>query len=465
MMNPRHTLSLVAAVALAACDTHSGPVEVESSVLTADVAAAATTATVAFSIRTLDVTGTVEGLLWGASINEIGQVAGAWYPDGSSLADGDFIWSPITGMVTKIPKDPISFAFGTHLNDGGTVAGTGGCGTLCYRAYRWTGGVATDLDPLPGDDQSFASDINNAGIIVGGSSSTADLATRTAVRWLADGTVEPLGTLLPGEGTRAHAINNPGHIVGDAGVGGDMSAPFLWTEADGMTRLVELEAAVMAVSGATYGRIVPTAINESGEIAGYWTATGSSVRNPYFWSPVEGLVDFNTLGDFGDGISISMNDLGEVTFTIVEGSSPPELTPWFWSRAAGFVRLPVLLPGQTAVQDINNESVIVGRGGRQADLQTVLWTPVTSAADALDLLEETLDDVLAGGGLDVEGGNGLRAKLDRIREHIDAGRTAAARNQLAAFINQVETMIADGRLTEAEGAALLADAETLRALL
>lgn len=71
-------------------------------------------------------------------------------------------------------------------------------------------GTATALLPLFGDNDSFATDINNRGDVSGRSVG----AVTTAVRWDADGNstaLLPLGTDLHSFG---EAINNRGHVIG-----------------------------------------------------------------------------------------------------------------------------------------------------------------------------------------------------------------------------------------------------------
>lgn len=461
MRHPSRNAAVLVALMVAACEPQADPVGAPPATLTAAAEPMAVGAGTFFALDVLEVPSPdADGAY---VINDAGQVAGGMTaPDGTR--DRDFFFDPGTGEFREIPKNSTApYLYGVYMNESGTVAGTTECATAeCVRRpYRWTasGGVE---ELVGGYARSVANAINDAGIVAG--SSGPEFGAWRAARWLPDGTFEEvdLGTIVPaGAYSRALDVNNAGHMVMDAAVD-DVGIPMLWTPAGGTVRLTALEAAVAAIAPGDVEDISPWEINEAGDILGSWSSTGADRRNLFVWTAGGTLIDFNSMSDFGDVIASGMNDLGEVVFTIVDGSWPDlTYTPWFWSAEAGVIALPTLDPDRTLAADVNNHGVIAGRSGETP----VLWRPLTSAGDALDGLEDTLDDVLAGGAVDVEGGNGLRAKLLQIRDHLAAGRANAARNQLTAFVNQVEAMIADGRLSADDGAALLADAATLSGLL
>lgn len=60
------------------------------------------------------------------------------------------------------------------------------------------------------------------------------------------------------------------------------------------------------------------------------------------------------------------------------------------------------------------------------------------------------------------GGNGLLAKLENALASLERGQTKASCNQLGAFENQVEDLVADGALPPADGDMLLAELALLQ---
>lgn len=123
------------------------------------------------------------------------------------------------------------------LNNAGVVAGTAETTTPdpnapnclnqdCFlsRAFRWRGGVLTDLGTIPGGTISSASSINAQGWIAGGST-TAEIDPFSAcgfqplcpqfhaVLWK-HGTIIDIGTLGKGLESGTRYVNNSGAVVG-----------------------------------------------------------------------------------------------------------------------------------------------------------------------------------------------------------------------------------------------------------
>jgi len=107
------------------------------------------------------------------------------------------------------------------INDSNTVVGVSGTAGIpgvsggVGLAFEWKSGKLRDLGVLPGDTDSFAMAINNAGNIVGGS--TADGLDEHAVLW-EDDRIFDLNTLLPANSgwllSEADDINDKNQIVG-----------------------------------------------------------------------------------------------------------------------------------------------------------------------------------------------------------------------------------------------------------
>lgn len=73
-----------------------------------------------------------------------------------------------------------------------------------------------------------------------------------------------------------------------------------------------------------------------------------------------------------------------------------------------------------------------------------------------------MEALIANGALTQEQGAGLLDKIQEINAKLDAGHTGAACNQLSGFINQVNGFINNGTLTPAQGQPLLDTANALK---
>jgi hypothetical protein len=455
---PLGCAAAVAILAFAACEPDRSPATPLSAVTRTAAEPMASSGDMFFALDVLEIPSPDASAA--AEINDAGQVAGHLVaPDGTR--DRDYFFDPETGTFVVIERNSTApIGFGVSLNEFGAVAGTTGCvvATCVFRPYRWTpaGGL---VELTTGDVRSVATGMNDANIVVGNSG--PDGGPWNAARWLADGSFEEIdlaGIASATDFSGVLDINNAEHMVMFAVVDG-RGIPLLWTRAGGTVRLEALEAAIATIAPGAIKSITPFEINEAGDIFGVWLSTDADWRNPFLWTAGGTL---HSPGDVGDVVSSGLNDHGDVVFTIVAGTlGDLTYTPWFWSPGSAPVALPGLDPDRTIAADINNHGVIAGSSGDTP----VIWRPLSSAAEGLDELEATLDDVLSGGGVEPEGADGLRAKLRQIREHLEAGRVNAARHQLAAFVSQVEAMIADGRLSADDGAALLADAAVLAAML
>jgi uncharacterized membrane protein len=128
-----------------------------------------------------------------------------------------------------VPIEPTSHASMTPfaIGEGGRVVGTGSVDGV-GRGLVWTAGVFTTLPPPPGYDSSYAYDINDKGVAVGGALGSHDdpdpqnqYQLLHAVKWGSDGTPVDIGPDLPsGEGppdsrpSTAFAITDGGAIFG-----------------------------------------------------------------------------------------------------------------------------------------------------------------------------------------------------------------------------------------------------------
>lgn len=212
-------------------------------------------------------------------INERGQVAGGGYASAAgALQFRGYFWSPQTGKVSVGAFGNGSTA--TALNDYATVTGysegpEGGPSSVL--AFRWTmregiRGIGT----LP-NEFTWATDINNAGQIVGATPFTADGRTHAFV-WTPRQGLRDLG-IGTGERSSATRINEAGVVIGYTLRLGSLFHGFVWTRNAG---LLEFGAGQPGVTSDALD------LNRAGQVVG---SLGGSA---FLWTGGRGTIDLNT---------------------------------------------------------------------------------------------------------------------------------------------------------------------------
>lgn len=209
---------------------------------------------------------------FGYAMNDRGQVVGT-ADDGSGHLHM-FLWQRRTGMVDlgtlSLGGDPDS-TLPEAINNRVQIVGVALNAEGFPRGFLWDRGAMIDLGTLGGSD-SAASDINDAGVIVG-DASTADDLHSYAVRWT-QGQIEYLGTL--GEWSQARAINNRGQVVGWSKATDGRAHAFLW-QGGTMTSLNDL------IPASGWSLIVANDINDAGDIVGMGMLNGE--RHAFLLTP------------------------------------------------------------------------------------------------------------------------------------------------------------------------------------
>ena len=82
--------------------------------------------------------------------------------------------------------------------------------------------------------------------------------------------------------------------------------------------------------------------------------------------------------------------------------------------------------------------------------------------DPLSSLIAQVETLIAEGSLTQNQGDGLIDKLNEAAAKLDAGEIGAACNQLSSFINQVQAFINSSALTQAQGQSLIDGANAIR---
>ena len=191
---------------------------------------------------------TVAGDSVGLAINNHGQVVG-----GGDAGQGPFIWPGTTAPFGSLNS------FAEDINDSGIVVGG-------PPAFVYQGSVLTDLGLGP---DSVATGINNSGRIVGISNSGAFLWRNGKVTTL------PL--------VAAYAINNAGDVLGSIQKGSGPFRPVLYKH--GQIRHIVIPLNTVLVS--------MTSINERDEVVGVVEDASFTTTTPFLWNGT--FYDLNSL--------------------------------------------------------------------------------------------------------------------------------------------------------------------------
>lgn len=235
----------------------------------------------------------------------------------------------------------------------------------------------TDLGDLAGGaDRSFASAVNNAGQVVGYSSTA--LGDRGFL-WTNNGLgMLDLG-LLPGESySTAVDINDLGQVTGSSGHSGSMSGAraYVWTSSSGMMDIGDFASGI--------GFVIPAGINNSGQVAGTSYDTGALLR-AFRWQDGAGMENLGALGGSEAG-SFGINNLGHV---VGQARTPdwPHVHGFIWKAGEGMIDLGVLPDGEFSYAlAINDLDQVVGYGPTApgfdfSTLHAFLWESGTGIVD------------------------------------------------------------------------------------
>ncbi|MGQ0641256.1 MAG: hypothetical protein ACT4P6_10895 [Gemmatimonadaceae bacterium] len=201
-------------------------------------------------------------------INDAGLIAGFSRSSSTVLAVPVF-WDS-EGRVSPIPGIPNGETF--EVSETGWIVGWAYFFHQGLFGFRWRpGGPLTLLGGDLGSQPAQAFAVNDAGVAVGIAPGGSGFVPAL---WNEQGVVQRLPLPAGARGGRASDINNAGDVVGDIDMAGGMRREFKWTRREGLTLLQNPTGTTSSYA---------TDIDSQGRVFGYAGATQRASQAAYVW--------------------------------------------------------------------------------------------------------------------------------------------------------------------------------------
>ncbi len=293
-------------------------------------------------------------------LNNLGEVVGWSYTSFASPPYRAWKWTPSEGLVVlPVPPPNSSGSYAaSDINDSGVIAG-GSVSNYGGPAWRFENGAYTFVGLLSGNTWAMITGLNNAGDVVGYSDNFSP-GGNTDDHFLG-GPGNGMVQIAQNAGNNIGRINDLQQVAGGGGLGGNA---IIWSPDAGVTTLGDPPG---------FSCTFATAINNVGQVAGRasGTCSQSSERVAWLYSESDGweiIVNIALPGEGGNRneIPLAISNTG----VVVGFSDVPPERAWVWSadRGARVLRdviddsaLPSFFALHRAV-DVNDAGQIVATG-------------------------------------------------------------------------------------------------------
>jgi len=286
---------------------------------------------------------------------------------GTGLVQANIVISDIQAIDLGVLSGG-STSTASDINDAGNIVGSSDTPSgETHAFYLPFGGVMTDISTLPGGDTSHANSINDLNQVVGSANflnnDTGNLVFH-GFEWQG-GVIRDLGAYPPEDdidsSSNAHAINNNGLIGGNVDLAG-----VVW-DLPGISNFPPFPPYVRVTDPGPFTPAIAYDINNAGQAAGSLLSATTGFR----WQAdvLETLVPLQAVDD--DAYAI--NELGEV---VGRGALAPPVHyhAVFWPDPATVQDLGTLGGENSEARDINNDRIIVGYSETATgDTEAFVW--------------------------------------------------------------------------------------------
>ena len=284
----------------------------------------------------------------------------------SLIAPGRAVGQTRQYTVTELSSDDAP-GVPCKLNDFGDIAGRTGSGLDGkLRATIWDRSKfkAKHIDASLSGDYSSASDVNDAGEVVGVSNTGSAVVP---FLWTVKGDATRIPLLRGDTCGQATAMNKSGHVVGYSS-GSNGARAFLWRRNLGLSDLGVLPGGSHSTA---------SDVNDANEVVG--TSGSSNGERAVLWTKAGNIRNLGTLpGDWASE-AVAINNSGEV---VGSSKGPGGTRAFVWSREGGMQELGIL-PGRDSsrAMDINDSGEVVGSSANGMGERAFIWTKQVGIAD------------------------------------------------------------------------------------